>query len=135
MRRVTFACVLAAGALASTTQAKAEGDAAKGAKLFKGFLRCNACHALEPEVKKVGPTLAGLFGRKAGSVETFDQYSDAMANSGIVWSEETLSAFLADPQKLIPGNRMKEGGYVVGRVSSKQHRVDLIAFLREATTQ
>ena len=85
---------------------------------------------------KVGPSLAGLFGRKAGTAEGFNQYSDAMMNSEVVWDEETLSKFLADPQKFIPGNMKIEGGYrVVGKVSSNRHRADLIAYLKQTRPQ
>ena len=136
MKRFRFFGLLLAGMTALAGHATADGDAAKGEKLFKGFLRCNNCHSLEPGVTKVGPTLAGIFGRTAGSLESFDQYSEAMANSGVVWSEETLNNFLADPQRFIPGNLMIEGGYrVVGQVRSDQHRADLIAYLKEAATR
>lgn len=135
MKCIWFVGVLVAGMTALTGQAAAEGDAAKGEKLFKGFLRCNNCHSLEPGVTKVGPTLAGLIGRKAGSVEGFNQYSEAMVNSGVVWDKETLNEFLSGPQKYIPGNGMMEGGRIVGYVSSDRHRADLIAYLKEATTQ
>ena len=85
---------------------------------------------------KVGPTLAGLFGRRAGSVEGFNQYSEAIAISGVVWDEDTLSEFLSYPQKFIPGNKMIEGGYrVVGQVTSDQQRADVIAYLKKATMQ
>ncbi len=59
--------VLVASMIVLAGQAAAEGDAAKGEKLFKGFLQCSSCHSLEAGETKVGPTLAGLFGRKAGS--------------------------------------------------------------------
>ena len=127
----TIACVTAL-----CGQASADGDPAKGEKLFNGFPKCHACHSLNPNETKVGPTLARLFGRKAGSVEGFDKYSDAMVNSGVIWDVETLSEFLADPKKYIPDNsHMMEGYYVVGQVSSEQHRADLIAYLKEATKQ
>ncbi len=135
MKRFWFVGVLVAGMTALAGQAVAEGDAAKGEKLFKGFLRCYHCHSLEPGVTKVGPTFAGLFGRKAGSVVGFDQYSEAMVNSGVVWDKETLNEFLSGPQKFIPGNGMMEGGRVVGHVSSDMHRADLIAYLKKATKQ
>ena len=88
MKRFWFVGVLVAGMIALAGQAVAEGDAAKGEKLFKGFLQCSACHSLEVGETKVGPTLAGLFGRKAGSVEGFKQYSKAMANSEVIWDEK-----------------------------------------------
>jgi cytochrome c len=121
--------------IALAGQAAAEGDAAKGEKLFKGFLQCSSCHSLEAGETKVGPTLAGLFGRKAGSAEGYKRYSEAMANSEIVWDEETLNEFLKNPQKFIPGNRMMDNNNVAGRVSSDRHRADLIAYLKEATAQ
>ena len=127
---------LVAGMIALAGQAAAEGDAAKGEKLFKGFLDCSSCQSLEPGETKVGPTLAGLFGRKAGSVEGYKRYSKAMANSEVVWDEENLSEFLKNPKKFIPENTMEfEPGGMVPRVSSDQHRADLIAYLKEATAQ
>ncbi len=127
---------LVAGMIALAGQAAAEGDAAKGEKLFKGFLQCSSCHSLEAGETKVGPTLAGLFGRKAGSAEGYKRYSEAMANSKVIWDEETLSEFLKNPKKFIPENKMEfSPGGKVPRVSSDQHRADLIAYLKEATAQ
>jgi cytochrome c len=136
MKRFVFIGVLVADMIVLAGQAAAEGDAGKGEKLFKsGFLRCYACHSLEAGETKIGPSLAGLFGRRAGSAEGFKQYSKAMANSEVVWGEETLNEFLANPKKFIPGNRMMEENKVVGQVSSDQQRADLIAYLKEATMQ
>ena len=118
-------------------QAVAEGDPAKGEKLFKGFLNCSNCHSLDAGETKVGPTLAGLFGRKAGSVEGFKQYSEAIVNSGVVWDEETLNKFLKNPKEFIPGNSMMIGRYYIRdpSVSSDPHRADLIAYLKLITAQ
>ena len=125
---------LAACLMAIATQSVADGDATKGEKLYMGFLHCKNCHSLEPGETKIGPTLAGIFGRKAGSVEGFNRYSEAMVNSGIVWDAETLDAFLKNPKEYIPGNEMFKGQpRAVGGVSSAQYRADLIAFLRIAT--
>ncbi len=136
MKCFGFVGVLVAGMIALAGQAAAEGDAAKGENLFKGFLQCSTCHSLEAGETKVGPTLAGLFGRKAGSVEGYKRYSKAMANSKVIWNEETLSEFLKNPRQLIPENKMEfEPGGMVPRVSSDQHRADLIAYLKEATAQ
>ncbi len=136
MKRFGFVGVLVAGMIALAGQAAAEGDAAKGEKLFKGFLLCSSCHSLEAGETKVGPTLAGLFGRRAGSVKGFKKYSEAMANSKVVWDEETLSEFLKNPRKFIPENKMEfEPGGMVPRVSSDRHLADLIAYLKEATVQ
>ena len=135
MKRFWVVGVLVASMTTLTSQAVAEGDAAKGEKLFKGFLRCNNCHSLEPGVTKVGPTLAGIIARKAGSVKGFNQYSEAMVNSGIVWDKETLNEFFSGPQEYIPWNGMIEGGRIGGYVSSDRHRADLIAYLIKASTQ
>ncbi len=115
-------------------QALAEGDPANGKKLFNGFLRCHACHSLEPGVSKVGPSLAWLFGRTAGTADGFERYSDAMKASGVIWYSDTLNAFLADPQKLIPGNRMAMDGYFTSdRVSSARIRADVVAYLEQVS--
>jgi len=65
--------------------------------------RCGGCHALDRD--KEGPHLRGVYGRAAGTVESF-QYSDALKTSGIRWNDETLDRWLADPEKLAPGNDM-----------------------------
>ena len=136
MKRIWIVGVLVTGIIAFNGNLSAEGDPANGEKLYMGFLRCNNCHSLEPGVTKVGPSLAGLFDRRAGTVEGFNQYSEAMKNSGVIWDEQTLDKFLTDPQKFIPGNKMIEGGYrVVGQVSSNRYRADIIAFLKRATSR
>lgn len=77
-------------------------DTSAGEKLFK---RCAACHSLEAGRNKTGPSLAGLFGRKPGTVESF-KYSKAMRAADFVWSPETLDRYLAAPKAFVPGNRM-----------------------------
>lgn len=97
------------------------GDPVKGESIYE---RCMACHALAYD--RTGPRHCGLFGRKAGSVAGFS-YSEAMKNSGIVWTDEALSTFLADPLKTVPGTSM---GYQL--VNDPQDRADLIAYLKQA---
>ena len=134
MRGLLNVGALAATMIATAGQSIAEGNATRGEQLYKSFLHCKNCHSLEPGITKVGPTLAGLFGRKAGSLEGYNRYSEAMVNSGVVWDEETLNEFLKNPKEFIPGNEMFKGQpRAGGRVSSAQHRDDLIAFLRIAT--
>ena len=113
---------LAASAGSSTGHA--EGDAAKGEQKFQD---CAACHKLEPNANAVGPTLHHVFGRKAGEISQF-RYSPAMKRSGITWSAETLDAFLADPQAVVPANRMPYAG-----MTDAAERADLIAFLQKAS--
>ncbi|MGH6946909.1 MAG: c-type cytochrome [Kiloniellales bacterium] len=100
------------------------GDAAKGERTFN---KCKACHSLEAGKNKIGPSLHGLFGRTAGTVEGF-KYSQAMADSGVVWDEETISEYLADPKWFIPGNKMTFVG-----VRDEDDRQDVIAYLKGAT--
>lgn len=111
-------------AVALSSAAFADGDAAKGEKVFA---KCKACHSLEAGQNKVGPSLAGLFGRKAGSVEGF-KYSDAMVNSGITWDEAQLSKYLENPKETVAGNKMSFPG-----LKKEDDREDVIAYLKQAT--
>ncbi len=69
------------------------------------FARCAACHDSKGAGADLGPSLAGVVGRKAGSRDDF-RYSRPMARSGIVWSEQNLDAFLKAPDQFVPGTRM-----------------------------
>jgi cytochrome c len=105
--------------LVSTRVAFADGDAARGEKRFE---ECVACHALEKGKESVGPDLHGVFGRKAAGSDF--RYSPALKRSGIVWSEQTIDSFIADPQAVVPGNRMPFAG-----IPDASARADLIAYL------
>lgn len=105
----------------TSAETAAAGDPARGQTLYG---RCLACHALERD--RVGPRHCGLFGRRAGTVPGF-AYSKAMRNAGIVWSEESLDRFLADPLAAVPGTTMGYAG-----VKDAGERRDLIAWLRAA---
>ncbi|ABE64951.1 cytochrome c, class I (plasmid) [Nitrobacter hamburgensis X14] len=113
-------------AIAFLSPALAEqGNAARGRKDFKA---CAPCHSLEPGRNMTGPSLADLWGRKAGGVLSFDRYSDALKASGIVWNDDTLDQWLTDPQNVVPGNEMPFDG-----IKDVGARADLLAFLKEAT--
>ncbi len=101
-----------------------DGDLSKGERIFR---TCAGCHSLKPGEKRVGPSLAGLFGRVAGTAPGF-RYSTVLRMSGVVWNEETLEAWLTNPRKFIPGNRMAFSG-----LRKARWRADLIAFLKKAT--
>ena len=109
------ALVVAAGSVC------ADGDAKRGQKLYE---ECVACHAHERGAQNgVGPTLYGVIGRKAGEGTDF-RYSPALKRSGVTWSERDLDAYIADPQKKIPANRMPYSG-----MPDARDRADLIAYL------
>jgi cytochrome c len=109
-------------ALVTTASAQAAGDPKKGELVFN---QCKACHSLEAGKNGVGPTLHGLFGRKAGSIPDYD-YSAAMKNSGVTWNEDTLKKYLADPHEFIPGTKMVAVG-----IKDEAQLDDLIAYLKE----
>lgn len=98
-------------------------DAAHGKVVYE---KCAACHPLTPGATEVGPSLAGIIGRKAASQDDF-RYSTAMRRSNIVWDEKTIDAYLADPQGYIKGNRMPFAG-----LPDQKDREDVIAYLKEA---
>jgi cytochrome c len=110
---------------AATAPASAAGDAEKGAALFRA---CLACHSLKPEQNMTGPSLAGVWERKAGALGSFDRYSPALKSSDIVWDDKSLDAWLKSPQSLVPQNRMIFKG-----ISDARQRADLIAFLKTAS--
>jgi cytochrome c len=100
-------------------QVLSAGDAARGEEVYTA--KCGACHS--PDANRVGPMHRGVFGRQAGTVQGFN-YSRAVKGSSVVWGEDTLDAWLTNPQDLIPGQRMNF------RLSSPQDRADVIAYLR-----
>src|SRR5260370_10454300 len=75
-----------------------------------------------------GPRLAILWGRKAGSLPSFDRYSDALKSSGVIWDDRALDGWLTDPERMVPDNEMPFEGIKDDRV-----RADLLAFLKDAT--
>ena len=111
--------LLSASIALAAAQAVAGPDAGRGEMLYEQ--RCGACHGLDAE--RVGPHHRGVFGRRAGSVEGYD-YSPALRRARVVWNSETLDAWLANPEALIPGQRM---GY---SVPDAMDRADIIAYLR-----
>jgi cytochrome c len=110
----------------SLSSALAEsGVASRGRQDFRA---CAPCHSLEPDRNMTGPSLANLWGRKAGSLPSFARYSEALKSSAIIWDDRALDGWLADPQRMVPDNEMPFEGIGDGRV-----RADLLAFLKDAT--
>ena len=82
---------------------------AQAAEAPKAFNFCKACHKVEPGKNAVGPSLFGVVGRKAGTEPGY-KYSPAMEAAGWIWTPEKLSEYLADPKKVVPGNKMVFAG-------------------------
>jgi nitrite reductase (NO-forming) len=98
----------------------AGGDAVAGRQVFR---KCQACHSMEPGKNILGPSLAGIVGRKAGTEPGYN-YSPAMKQSDIVWDPKTLDAYLDNPQKTIAGNKMPFPG-----LKTEHDRADVIAYM------
>jgi len=116
-----------AGLVTSTAWAGAPAPAGDPVKGKTVFLRCAICHDVAPGATKIGPSLAGLFGRKAGTVPGF-AYSPAMKAAKITWTAATLDSYVTSPAKLVPGNRMAFAG-----LTNPADRANLIAYLQSAT--
>ncbi|MEO9970176.1 MAG: c-type cytochrome [Hyphomonadaceae bacterium] len=113
----------AAPAAATETASAIIGDADAGKRAFAA---CRSCHTVQEGRNGLGPSLAGVFGREAGTVEGF-KYSDAMTASGVTWTAESLDKYLLNSEEFIPGNRMtplfRQG------VQKDDKRRDIIAYL------
>jgi cytochrome c len=99
-------------------------DADKGKVVFE---QCAACHSLGDPGDYDGPTLRGVIGRKAGTLDDY-RYSAAMKRSDVTWDAMALDKYVTDPQAFIPGNRMAFAG-----IADQTQRDDLLAFLAIAT--
>jgi cytochrome c len=98
------------------------GDPVRGATIFKA---CAACHSTTPGDHMTGPSLAKIWGRKAGMVEGFPRYSEAMKHVDLVWTDATLDSWLSNPDKIIPGTSMTFPG-----LRESKARQDVIAYLK-----
>lgn len=122
MRRpLAFALILTAAAFALPARAQTAGDAEKGKSVFR---QCSVCHSAKEGENRVGPSLAGVIGRKAGEAPAFN-YSKPMKESGLVWNEKTLSEYLEHPQQTVKGTRMAFPG-----LKNPKDRADIIAYLK-----
>ena len=116
----------ALGLLGAPTRAEAAGNPVRGEHYFQA---CAACHSLAPNHNMTGPSLAGVISRKAGTLASFQRYSQALKSSDVVWDEKTLDAWLTNPSGFIPGSTMTFQG--IGQAAI---RADLIAYLNKAMT-
>jgi cytochrome c len=118
MRSASYA--MATLALGSST-GFAAGDAAAGQQVFAS--RCSVCHTTEPSVNKIGPSLAGVLGRKSGTEAGFD-YSPALKAAAITWDENTLDRFIQNPGADVHGTKMFVS------VPGNDDRQNVIAYLK-----
>ena len=120
-----YAALTLLGAIAAPTMVLATppADPAAGATVFK---KCTACHSIDASGRNgVGPNLRDVVGRPAAKATGF-AYSPAMAATKLVWTEQTLSRFLASPRQVVPGTRMTFAG-----LPNPKDRADIIAFLKQ----
>jgi cytochrome c len=115
-----FIMLASAGTLSVPPAANAEGDAAAGEKVFA---HCAPCHSTKPGENKLGPSLAGVFGRKAGTEPNFS-YSPALKGQDITWDEASLNEWLQGPGKFVKGTKM------IYSVPDEKDRQDVIAYLK-----
>ena len=125
--KVLMSMFVAGGVFMAGSASAAEGDPAAGKKVFN---QCMACHSVIKDKHSLGPSLHGVIGRKAGTATGFKNYSPAMQKADVVWSDETLGKYLADPKGFMPGNRM----IFVG-LKKEEDRANLIAFLKQAAKE
>lgn len=112
-----FSLLLIGTSFSSASEAQ---DSSSRKALFEK--RCGGCHAVDRD--KEGPRLGGVYGRPAGTVDSF-QYSDALKKSRIVWSDATLDSWLTDTEKLVPNNDM------TFHIEGADERREIIAYLKQ----
>jgi cytochrome c len=125
MNRFPLAAIAAFAMAMTLSPVWADGDPVRGQRAFGA---CAACHSLESDRNMTGPSLSGLWNRKAGGLSSFTRYSPALKSSGLVWDDASLDEWLRDPQHVIPGNTMTFPG-----IKDARPRADLLAFLKDAT--
>ncbi len=122
---LSIASCVGFGLLSQSVWAAGEPDL--GATTF--VRACAACHSLKPNQNMTGPSLAGVWGRKAGTLQSFDRYSPAVKSANVTWDAGSLDQWLRDPAQFIPHNRMTIRG-----IPDPQSRAEVIAYLKRASS-
>jgi cytochrome c len=121
--RDVISCLsLMTASLAMAQSTSAVGSAIKGKEIYDA--RCSACHSVDDN--RVGPMHLGVFGSKAGSVKSYS-YSEALSKNKVIWNRDTLTAWLTNPEALIPGQRM---GYSMDNAQDRENVVAYLATLK-----
>ncbi len=116
---------LAVAMIAATAGSAQAGDPEAGKKVFK---QCSTCHWLKPGKAKVGPSLHGVIGRKAGTEKKFKKrYSKTMKSLDLTWTKENIGKYLLDPDGFAPGNRMTKQG----QVKNQKDIDDVLAYIEQ----
>ena len=122
MNRSGRMMVLVLGMAVAASGSRAAAAADNGAELFHHY--CSVCHDTAPGKNKLGPSLAGIIGRAAGTEAGFT-YSAAMQHCGLTWNVQTLDRYLTSPRAVVPGNKMPFYG-----IKAADDRHALIAYLK-----
>ena len=115
---LTMACVAVSAGIGATA-----GSVERGRSVFES--QCAVCHATAPEFHKEGPSLAGVYGRRAGTAPFFAGYK-GLRGAHFVWDERTLDAWLADPRGFLGGRNTA----MTLRLNDADQRADVIAYLK-----
>lgn len=107
--------------------ALADGDASKGEKVFK---KCKVCHSTEKGEHKIGPSLAGVFGRKAGSVDDFTKYKAFKGGADFSWDEENIDKWVTDQKAFLKDKGIKGKTGMKVKIKKEKDRENLIAYLK-----
>ena len=124
LRATAFGALALLASLAPVAAAQEESD--KGMVAFNNS--CRTCHSFKPNDNRLGPTLHGVVGRKAGSVEGF-AFSPAMKGSGVTWDAATLDKFISDPNQVVSGNKMQPFGGIAD-AGERKKIVDYLGTLK-----
>ncbi|MBS0249526.1 MAG: c-type cytochrome [Proteobacteria bacterium] len=126
---IVLACGIACvGLLAYTAAGVAQVATSEDPELaFNGH--CRECHSFDKGDNRIGPTLYGVVGRKAGTVPGFT-YSESLKDSGITWNEKNLNQWITNPNAVVPGNNM---GAIFSGLADAKERAKIIEFLKNDT--
>lgn len=125
-KAISHALAASAALLVGSASANAAGDAAAGEQVFKKV--CTTCHSNEPGVHKTGPSLFGVYGRKAGSSD-FPRYK-GMVGADFTWDSALLDEYLADPKAFVLAHTQNKTTAMTYSLKDAQQRADVIAYLQ-----
>lgn len=126
MRKGMFVALGLAAAMAlASGSASAGGDAGKGKKVFN---KCKACHSAKAGKNKVGPSLAGVVGRKAGTADGFKRYK-GLKGADWTWDEALIGEYLSDPRKFTKA-RTGTKSSMSFKLKKAGQRADVIEYLK-----